>query len=411
MLTDPERSFIIQAQALLAQALAGSAPALITTEAEFDAAYAAAATGGTLALAQSFTYSKALTLYKAITLLGPSTTTGRMTKDEPLPTFQNGIFAPANDVQAIAIGVRASDPSMELFLSRGARTTLSRCRFLGDPVNGGLRGINPSGSAMTIVKCYVDDIGLPGRDTQAVCCWDTDGGLLMDDDYFCAAGETVMFGGGDSTSADRMPKNVVISRSTLTKNTLWYAKGWQIKNALEFKCCVNADVHDNVFEYAGVAEGQGAYLIVATVRNQDGGAPWSTIQNITIHHNTGAHASGVCNILGIDDRPGVVSVSMDGFTLSDNSFSEINWANPIGRIFLVNGAPKNVVLGPLTVDGGNLNDLATFVGIGQPPPTGLVMRGMQLPPSTYGWKVDGGASGRQALLDYMPDAQLDATIV
>jgi hypothetical protein len=87
----------------------------------------------------------------------------------------------------------------------------------------------------------------------------------------------------------------------LSKNPAWYAQHVQIKNAFELKCAINVKLTNSILEYAGTSAGQGAYLIVLTPRNQDGGAPWSTVQNVLIENCIGRYAGGVAQFLGRDD--------------------------------------------------------------------------------------------------------------
>jgi hypothetical protein len=162
------------------------------------------------------------------------------------------------------------------------------------------------------------------------------GGMTVDDCYIAGASQSILFGGADSATQSSMPHDIVIMNSTLTKDPAWYAAGYVIKVALEFKACVNCDVHDCILEYAGTSEGQGGYLIDATVRNQDGNAAWSTVTNVTVRSCTGGHAAGIVSILGTDNvHP---SGLMDGFSLTNCSFTNIDptgITGGAGRIYLI----------------------------------------------------------------------------
>lgn len=378
---------------------------LITTPEELDAALATCAEGAVLLLANTLVYPRPLSLDTGVTLQGESYAgaSGRMTRDAPAPRFDGGITALVDHHALRGLDLRGT---ATVGTMGGAHVVWDRCRLLGDPMLGAHRGIQWCGTDGRITRCYIDQIFRPDQDTQAICAWDCGPGLLIDDCWLCAAGESVMFGGADASTADRMPREIVLAHSTLTSNPAWYDSGMQIKTALEFKACADVEVYDCVLEWPGVAQGHGAYLIVATVRNQDGAAPWSTITNVTVRNCTGGHASGVCSILGTDNvHPSGV---MDGFTLRDCTFEDITWANPAGRVFMVDGAPVHLTLDGVTVTGDNLSQLGYFSG---PPPIAMVLARMALPPSEYGWYVDAVGSGRDVLQAYAPDAQLDDTIM
>lgn len=379
---------------------------VITTPEEFDAALESANDGDTITLSDSFIYPNLLQLSKGVIIRGESYTggEGRITRDEPAPLFSKGIQALADNHMLLGIAMQGTDNVGTL---GGNHVGWDHCRILGDPTQGAHRGIYWCGSDGRITNCYVDDIFRWGQDTQAICGWDCGPGLVIENSLLNAAGENVMFGGADSSSPDRIPRGISMKWCTLSKNPAWFDMGVQIKNALEFKCAADVLVEECVLEYAGFAEGQGGFLIVTTVRNQDGNAPWSNISNVVVRNCSGGHASGVCNILGTDNvHP---SGTMNGFTLQDCHFTDIDGSRGgSGRVFQFDGAPVNVKLDGIHVEGANLNQHGYFSG---PPPINLQLTRMNLPPSVYGWYIDADGSGPNALKEYAPDIILDETIV
>lgn len=420
MSTADANSLIVQAQTLLTQALGAlnDAPppppessSIITTEAEFDAAYGKAATGDTLLLSSTFKYSKPLTLDKGITLRADNRPpAGRISKLETLPSFLNGMKVTGNVVSVQSVHVQHTDPTTDIVVMLGERLAFDRVRVLGDPVKGAKRGIAANGTDMSIIGCFIDDCIQPAQDTQAICSWDMGGGLTIRDCYLGGGAQSLMFGGSDSKSANRMPHDIIVSNCDLGKNKAWFGKA-QIKCALELKAVRNLLVTGCTLEYAGTAMGQGAYLIVATVRNQGGKAPWSAIQNVYIQKCKGAHASGIINILGSDNNYPNATGAVDGLTLEDFTATDIdptNITSGAGRLFMFDRAPKNVTLSNISVQGANLAALGYFSGAA---PVGLKIERMALPTAKYGWKVDGGGMGRAALQKYAPDAVLDPSVI
>lgn len=419
MSSDSARPFLLTAQQAIADALreldAAAPPPvlpLISTPAAFDLALAAAAPMAVLRLASTLVYPGALTLSKAVTLQSEIAATGRMTRDESAPTFLGGIRVTGDDVNLWGLAIRHTSPLTDIVVLSGARPVLDRCRILGDPVSGAKRGIAANGSAMTIRRCYIDDCWQPAQDTQAIGAWDMGPGLLIDDCYLSGGAQAVMLGGADPASEGRTPRNVTIQHSTLTKNPKWFAQKVQLKCALEIKNAITVRVTDCALEYAGTSMGQGAYLIVLTPRNQGGQAPFSTVQDVVISGCTGRWAAGIATLLGSDNvNP---SGPLADVTITDCGFTDIDptgITGGTGRLFAFDRSPQRVTLDGITVTGANIAALGYFSGA---PPVGFVAKNLRLPPSKYGWKIDGGTgkggAGKAALLAYMPDAALDGTV-
>jgi hypothetical protein len=87
---------------------------------------------------------------------------------------------------------------------------LDQCEILGDPVHGAHRGVIANGHGITIVECRIDDCFGFGRDCMAVGCWDGCDDLMIFDSYLGGGAMSFMAGGGDSTTAARMPRNITI---------------------------------------------------------------------------------------------------------------------------------------------------------------------------------------------------------
>lgn len=408
--TDDAITILGVARSAIDQAIAKLQPSgLIATPDQLDTAISNAAAGDSLALSPILNYPRALTIKKSIRLLGVSTGSGRVTKEEKLASFAGGIRVSADRVVLNNLEVKNVNLTTDILVNVGKSLIADRVRVLGDPVGGGKRAIAANGEDQTFVRCFVDDIGRVGQDTQAVCSWDAGPGLSIIDSYLGAAGQSVMLGGADSLSSARVPSKVTIQSCQLTKNPAWFGMGWQIKCALELKSCVDVLVDDCDLEYAGIAAGQGAFLIVATPRNQGGKAPWSSVQRVTVQHCRGRFAGGILNMLGTDDTPNNPSGPLDTLRLTDSSFTDIDPKGitaGAGRLFVFNSGPKNVTLDNLTVAGQNLSALGYFI---QPAP-GLTMTRLTMPVSRYGWKIDAGGAGAKALKAFMPDCVLDETI-
>jgi hypothetical protein len=395
-----------QAIISLAESLKPSAQPPLSTADQLNEALASCAEGATLVLAKTLVYHQPLTLPKSVTLQSETyaaAQTTRMTMSEPAPSFLSGIEARVDNYALLGLAISGTDT---IGVVGGKGGVWDRCRLLGDTTLGAHRAFWWTGSQSFIRRCIVDDVFRPDQDTQAICGWDCDGaGLVVEDCGLNAAGQAIMFGGADAASSARIPKAIRITKSQLGKQPAWVGK-YQCKCAFEVKCAIDVTMEGCDLQYGGINQGQGYYLIVVTPRNQDGGAPFTCITNVEIAHCTGSHASGVANMLGKDNV--YPSGRLDGFNLHDCTFTDLDGSLGAGRVFLFGDSPAHVTLQNLRVTGKNHATLGFFYGA---MPTGLVMGGLALPNSSWGWVIDNDGSGHDALQKAMPDAQLDATVV
>lgn len=438
MSLDVARSHVLEAQLELSSAAQHLADALVALEetvtpppigtpALLEAAIAASVPGAVLTLATSLVYPGPLTVRTPITLKSETYDVRqglRMERDEPAPRFLNGLTLAGDDVQGLGLDVRHTDPLRTIVTVSGARCLLDRVRVLGDPLKGGKRGIDFRGSTQAQLRHFlIDDIFAATIDTQAIYSgtMGPGGGLIVDDGYASAAGQGCMFGGEDPASADHIPSHIAITRSRFTKNPLWMLPrggagvltagqhAQQVKCAIEFKNAIDVVVDDCDLEGAGTSDGMQGFLIIATPRNQGNTARFSTVQDLTIKNCRGRLAAGIANLLGSDNlHP---SGPLAGFTLQEFTASDIDPTGITGGrgwLFQLDRAPQRVTLDGVTVTGGHLQALGMFLGAA---PIGFVARRLQLPPSKYGWKINAGKSGHAALQAYMPDAQLDDSVI
>lgn len=372
----------------------------VTPGQSVQAAIDAAPVGATLRLAPGI-YDGALVVGKGVHVvpLNPPPN-GIATPDAPVwitsGAEQTILVTPdADDVTFTGIGLRNSNAAYEWAAVQGSRVTFDRCTGLGDPVHGQHRGFRVEGRDVRLVHCYADDVFLVGRESTVIGGWQDLDGLAVENCYLRGGAETIMFGGADAPAADRIPKNIRVSSCTLTKNPDWYAAGAQLKTPFELKCARGVVVADCVLEYAGVAEGQGAYLLVLTVRNQDGGAPWSTIEDVTIERCLLRYGGGGVNILGRDTEH--ASGTLTNVTIHDCRFTGLNPQGPwsagghwgSGRCTMFDRAPHGVTLDAITMEGSNMSALGYFANTPEQP-TGLTLRNWKYCPTEYGWKIDSG---------------------
>lgn len=423
-----------KARQLMLQAVDALKPApvnvVISTPAEFDAAVLKAAPGAVLTLSRTLTYPNALAVTKSLTIVsdGPLPV-ARMDAATPLPSFKDGIVISADNVTLVGVEVKKVDPLTDILVFTGANVSLDRVRILGDPVKGAKRGVRANGNgSASIVRSYIDDCfqAYPGNDSQAILAWDMAPGLLIEDDFLRGGSETVMIGGADSSTPERMPSQVTIRGNTITKRPEWQKMAVGVKNTLELKAVKNALIEDNVIEYSWGGHGQDGYLFLITVRNQDGRAPWSTVQNVVFRNNRLSHGAAAFNILGLDNiretksnmptPVGAVRPSVKASTLSltGNMVTDVDPTAYAGsnRLILIGGSPADVTIDMNAFTGQHLGSQVYFYGS----LPGAILQGLMItnntwPPATYGVKGDGTASGTATWNAYVGSGSFSGNVV
>lgn len=182
-----------------------------------------------------------------------------------------------------------------------------RCYLHGDARRGTRRGVALNSAHSAVVNSYLANFRALGRDSQAIAGWDGPGPYRISNNYLEGAGENLMFGGGDPGIHGMVPSDIEITRNHFAKPLSWKQghadfEGtlWQVKNLLELKNARRVLIDGNLFEY-NWPQAQNGFAILFTVRNQDGTAPWSVVEDVTFSNNVIRHVAAGINILGRDD--------------------------------------------------------------------------------------------------------------
>lgn len=118
---------------------------------------------------------------------------------------------------------------------------------------------------------------------------------------------------------------------------------WSVKNLLELKSAQRVVVEDNVLEN-NWGESQSGNAVLFTVRNQDGKAPWSVVQDVLFRRNIVRHSGSAFQMLGRDyTHPSQPSLR---FEIRDNLFYDINGAkwNSAGMFLGLSGGVDDLVI-------------------------------------------------------------------
>jgi hypothetical protein len=204
---------------------------------------------------------------------------------------------------------------------------IDRCYIHGHDTQDVQRGVNLNSAETTISNSYISDIHMVGIEAQGIAGWNGPGPFHIINNYLEGASQNIMFGGADPASEAFIPSDIEIRGNYMFKPLSWkvghptYAgKHWTVKNILELKNAKNVVIDGNIFENCWT-DGQTGIPILFTVRNQEGSAPYSIVQNITFTNNIVRNAEGGINFLGSDnEKP---SARSSGAVISNNLFVDI----------------------------------------------------------------------------------------
>jgi hypothetical protein len=287
-----------------------------------------------------------------------------------------------------------------------------RCYLHGDPAVGGRRGIAMNSRHTAVIDSYLSDFKEQGADAQAIAGWNGLGPFAIVNSYLEGAGENVLFGGADPSIANLVPSDIEIRRNHFAKPLAWKAgepgyqgTSWTVKNLFELKNARRVIVDGNLFENNWV-QSQDGFAILFTVRNQDGGAPWSTVEDVTFSNNVVRHSASAINILAHDNN--WPSQGAKRILIRNNLFEDIGherWGGG-GRLFQVLSAAADVVIDHTTaLQSGNI--ITTEGG----PHLGFVFRNNIVPHNAYGIAGADTSPDLRSLETYFPDAVVRRNVI
>ena len=288
---------------------------------------------------------------------------------------------------------------------------IDRCYLHGDRKEGSRRGVSLNASHVAVVDSYLSDFKERTADAQALSGWNGPGPFRIAGNYLEASGENIMFGGGDPAIPNLVPADIEIVRNHMAKPLRWKKDDpsfegteWAVKNLFELKNARRVLIDGNLFEY-NWPHAQNGFAVLFTVRNQDGGAPWSIVEDVTFSNNVVRHVAAGINILGHDDNH--PSEQARRIAIRNNVFLDVGgtWGN--GRLFqLLEGTHGVAIVHNTAFQTGSL-----LFGGDHPPHTGFVFEGNVVPHNEYGITASGTGPGNQTLEKFFPGAVFRGNVI
>jgi hypothetical protein len=283
---------------------------------------------------------------------------------------------------------------------------VDRSYIHGFPAQEVQRGVSLNSAHTEITNSYISDIHGKGYDTQAICGWNGPGPFKIINNYLEAAGENIMFGGSDPKIRDLVPADIEIRDNYLFKPMSWKVGDpsygghhWSVKNLFELKSARRVTIDRNIFENNWV-DAQAGPAILFTVRNQDGGAPWSTIEEVTFTNNIVKNSPAALNLLGQDNlKP---SQRARGLKITNNLFTNIT-----GTFLTMSGYPDVTIANNTHIQSGNIMTLH-----GDPSPGFVYQKNVTVRDSKgYGVKGDATGEGTIALNQFAPSFTFTENVI
>lgn len=268
------------------------------------------------------------------------------------------------------------------------------------------RGISLNSAETSITNSYISDVHGKGYDTQAICGWNGPGPYKIINNYLEGAGENVMFGGADASIPNLVPSDIEIRDNYFFKPLSWkvgdpsYAGNhWSVKNLFELKNARRVTIDRNIFENNWV-DAQAGSGVLFTVRNDEGTAPWATIEDVTFTNNIVKNSPSALNLLGKDNlKP---SQRAKNIVISNNFFTGIS-----GTFLTMSGYPNVTISNNTHLQSGNIMTLHGDQSPGFVYKNNITVRDAK----GYGVKGDATGEGTVALGTFTPGAEFQNNVI
>lgn len=170
-----------------------------------------------------------------------------------------------------------------------------RCYVHSPAISKARRGFALNSSHTNIKNSYISGFAVAGEEGQGIAGWYGPGPYKIINNYVEGGAQTIFFGGGDPGIPNLVPSDIEIRGNHLSKPLAWRHKA-TMKYTLELKNARRVQIIGNIIENCWDCR-----LLGLTVRNQDGSAPWSTIEDVEIRNNLMRRGGTGINLLGTDD--------------------------------------------------------------------------------------------------------------
>ncbi len=223
-----------------------------------------------------------------------------------------------------------------------------RCYLHPNPPGKTRRGIALNSAETVIKNSYLAGFAYKEEETQAIAGWNGAGGYKIINNYLEAGAENILFGGADPSIKNLVPTDIEIRNNLMTKPAEWRGNV-TIKCTFELKNARNVRVIGNIIENSF-----DEMAVRLTIRNQNGTAPWSVIEDVVMQDNIIRNSGGGINFLGRDDV--YPSATMKRVQIINNLFENLDSRKfgADGRFITISGGEDITVANNTVFHDGNV---------------------------------------------------------
>lgn len=307
-------------------------------------------------------------------------------------------FAPADDASYIYNLIDLGSSAYRSMSQFPHHLIFDRCYVHSTGLNKARRGFALNSAETSIINSYVSGFAGDGDETQAVAGWNGPGPFHIINNYLEAGAEILLFGGADPSIPNLVPSDIEIRRNHFFRPAEWVGKA-TIKGNFELKNARRVVVDGNVINSS---IRQTAFVL--TVRNQDGKAPWSTIEDVEITNNIVRHASTGINILGADHyHP---SQTAKRIRIANNLFTDVVSPGDIAYFLQINGGEG------ITVEHNTVQQAGNILS-SEKAATGFIFRNNIIQYNLYGMAcfIQGPPCSDNMACRCVPDATIKGNVI
>lgn len=282
-----------------------------------------------------------------------------------------------------------------IFVTAGTQGSTRRC-------------VGLNGNALAVINSWLIECHSRGFDSQAVGGWTGMGPFRIENNRLEASTETVAFGGADPRVSGVTPSDITIRGNYLYRPMNWAGSGWLIKNHFELKHAKRVLFEGNVLENNWI-DGQVGFAILFQAVSQDGAAPWTTVQDVTVRNNIVKNSTSGVNVISRVQFAGIIPTDPTRRILFANNLFLGVGTDPVsgnkGRLAQFIGDLEDLTLFQNTFVGDMPN---VAVGLSGNPEKRFTLANNVFPHTLYG--LFGSAEGSAAVAEFAPRAVVEGNV-
>ena len=337
--------------------------------------------------------------------------------------MESGVFKPAHHYALIGLEITQAEPSVNTRLIKLGRykeydglpeqesmdavahdLIIDRSYIHGHPQGNLRNGIEIHSAKTSIINSYISEVHNANSESHCIIGWSGPGPFKINNNHIEGGDINILFGGASPTIPNMVPSDIEVRHNTIRKPAEWYQSNprRRVKNLFELKNARRVFVDRNLFENIW-GDAQDGSAIVLTPKNDEGDAPWTTVEDVMFSNNIIRRAWGGVRIARgnyAEEQP------PKRISIVNNLFTEIDpkiWCGSscsYTAAFMPNlSQSEDTVINHNTIlQTGNIITAGTHVN------TGLVYTNNLTPHNDYGIKGAGAGVGNATLAQYFPGA-------